>query len=171
MGDVMDLSPFSRVAAAHAARPQPEALFSALDRAVADTLGYRLFTVLAHDAAGGRMRRVHSSRPDIHPVGGSKPVTDSDWMSQVLVRGEPYIGRTLDDLRVVFFDHEILAAIGCGSVLNMPVVWSGTVLGSLNILHEAGWYDETHVPVARVLAQLSVPALMPMAQGSSPKRA
>ena len=150
----------SRVAGAHAKRPQPEALLSALGSAVQEAIGYRLFTVLMHDAEAGLMRRIYSTRPDINPVGGSKPVTDSDWMKQVLVRGEPYIGYTADDLKTVFFDHEILASIGCGSVLNMPVVWSGTVLGSLNMLHQEGWYNDAHLPMARLFAQLAAPGLM-----------
>ena len=142
------------------ARPQPEASLAALGDAVEGELGFILFTVLVHDAVGGTMRRVFSTRPDVNPVGGTKPVTDSDWMRQVLQRGEPYVGRTREDLKTVFFDHEILWSIGCGSVLNMPVVWDGRVLGSLNILHEEGWYGEADVPTARLLAQLALPALM-----------
>lgn len=160
MNAAPDLSPLLKVAAAHAAHPQPEALLSALGSAVEEAIGYRLFTVLVHDAKAGLMRRIYSTQPDINPVNGSKPVTESDWMKQVLVRGEPFIGYTAADLKTVFFDHEILASIGCGSVLNMPVVWSGTVLGSLNILHQEGWYNEAHLPMARLFAQLTAPALM-----------
>jgi hypothetical protein len=155
-----DLALLSTVADAHAQCPQPEALLAALGHAVQEAIGYRLLTVLVHDAAARKMRRIYSTRPDINPVGGSKPVTDSDWMKQVLVRGEPYIGHTAADLKTVFFDHEILASIGCGSVLNMPVVWSGTVLGSLNMLHGEGWYTEAHLPMARLFAQLAAPGLM-----------
>lgn len=153
-------APLLQVAEAHAAAGQPDALLAALGEAVQASLGCLLFTVLAHDAAAGTLRRLYSTRPDINPVGGTKPVTESDWMRQVLRRGEPYIGRTPEDLAAVFFDHALLWSIGCGSVLNMPVVWSGRVLGSLNILHRAGWYSEAQLPMARVLAQLAVPALL-----------
>ena len=144
------------------ARPQPESALAALGDGLQAALGHILFTVLVHDAAAGTMRRIFSTRPDINPVGGTKPITGSDWMKQVLQRGEPYIGRSREDLKTVFFDHELLWSIGCGSVLNMPIVWSGRVLGSLNLLQEAGWYDERDVPAARLFAQLALPTVIPV---------
>lgn len=160
MSGSLDLLPLTRLAQAHAGRPQPEALLPVLGASVEGAIGYLLFTVLVHDSAEKTMRRIYSTRPDINPVGGTKPITDSDWMKQVLLRGEPYIGYTREYLKSVFFDYELLWSIGCGSVLNMPVVWSGTVLGSLNMLHQAGWYNEGHLTMARLLAQLTAPALM-----------
>lgn len=154
------MGPLTLLAEAHAARPQPEALLRVLAECVEEAIGALLFTVLVHDHAGGTMRRIHSTRPDINPVGGTKPIPDSEWAAQVLQRGEPYIGYTRADLQTVFFDHELLWSIGCGSVLNMPVLWSGTVLGSLNLLHRERWYDTGHLPMARLLAQLTAPALM-----------
>lgn len=168
MNGLPDLAPLSRLARAHAAQPQPEALLQVLGDVVGEAIGYLLFTVLAHDAAGRTMRRIYSTRPDINPVGGTKPITDAPWMEQVLLRGEPYIGYTREDLKSVFFDHELLWSIGCGSVLNMPVVWSGTVLGSLNMLHQAGWYDEGHLTMAGLFAQLTAPALMKGAERDNP---
>lgn len=156
----LDLSLLTRLAQAHAGRPQPEVLLTVLGASVREAIGYLLFTVLVHDAEQKTMRRIYSARPDINPVGGTKPITDSDWMKQVLLRGEPYIGYTREDLKSVFFDYELLWSIGCGSVLNMPIVWSGTVLGSLNMLHQAGWYNDEHLTMARLLAQLTAPALM-----------
>jgi hypothetical protein len=155
------LNLLSDVAHAHAAHPQPAALLAALDTALQAALGYILFTVLVHDAAGARMRRIFTTHPDLHPVGGSKPIAESDWVRQVLYRGEPYIGRTREDLKDVFFDYEVLWSIGCGSVLNMPVTWSGKVLGSLNLLHQAGWYDAADIPTAQLFAQLALPAFLP----------
>jgi hypothetical protein len=147
-------------AQSHWDRPQPDQLFAALSRALQSALGHILFTVLVHDVEGGALRRLFSTRPDVNPVGGTKPVTGSDWMRQVLQRGEPYIGRSREDLRVVFSDHERLWSIGCESVLNMPIVWSGRVVGSLNLLDRANSYVDADVPIARLFAQLSAPALL-----------
>jgi len=60
----------------------------------------------------------------------------------------------------VFFDHELILSLGCASVLNVPVVWDGRTLGTINLLHEAGWYDETDVPVGQLFAVLAIPALV-----------
>jgi hypothetical protein len=42
----------------------------------------------------------------------------------------------------------------------MPVRWRGRTLGSLNLLHEAGWYGEDDVAVCLPFAQLTLPALL-----------
>jgi GAF domain-containing protein len=151
----------AQLAAAHGPSAQPEALLATLGTTLQQALGHILFTVLVFDGAAGQMRRIFSTRPDINPVGGSKPITDSDWMRQVLHRGQPYIGRSRNDLKHAFFDYEQLWATGCESVLNMPVLWAGRVLGSLNLLHGAGWYDEQDLATAQIFAQLALPALLP----------
>ena len=69
---------------------------------------------------------------------------------------KPYIGYTADDIRAVFFDHELIASLGCDSVLNVPVVWNYRMLGTINLLHEANWYSEADLPVSAIFAGLAV---------------
>lgn len=154
-----------RVAAAHGAAGQPEATLAALAEALASSVGYRLFTVLLHDPIAGEIRRAYSSKPAEYPVGGAKLITDSAWMRQVLQRGEAYVGHDRDDIRAVFFDYELIWSLGCESVLNMPVWWNGSVIGTLNLLHQAGWYDAVDPEGLIALAQLAVPAMQAMQGG------
>lgn len=151
-----------RVAIAHSAAGQPGATLQALGDALADTVGYRLFTVLLHDPAAGLIRRAYSTMPAEYPVEGAKPITDSPWMRQLLLHGEPYVGRDREDIRAVFFDYELIWSLGCESVLNLPVRWDGRVLAVLNLLHGSGWYNEVDPRSLLPLAQLAVPALQSM---------
>lgn len=148
------------VAQAHADAQQPQATFDAIDKALAATIGHRLFTVLVHHRAARESERVYTNMREAYPVGGRKPITDSPWMQQVMQRGLPYIGRNADDLRDVFYDHELIVSLGCRSVLNVPLRWRGETLGTLNMLHEENWYGTEHIELARVFAQLAVPAVM-----------
>lgn len=150
----------SDLIAAHAEADQPGATFRALDRALAASPGHLLFTVLVHHPAARESERFYSNRPAEYPVGGRKPVTDSDWMRRVIHGGQPWIGRAADDIRWAFPDHALIASLGCDSALNMPVRWRGETLGTLNLLHRAGHYDERHLPGVALLAQLALPALM-----------
>ena len=150
--------------AAHEKADQPDATFRALDDALAESVGHILFTVLVHHPGPRQSERRYTNRPAEYPVGGRKPVTDSPWMRQVIHRGEPYIGRTREDIATVFYDHELIASLGCESVLNMPVRWRGETLGTLNLLHRAGWYEAHHVPIVRRFAHLALPALMLVAR-------
>lgn len=153
------------LSAAHEEKDQPGAVFRALDRAMGEAVGHILFTVLVHHPKQRQSERFYTNRPAEYPVGGRKPVTDTPWMQRVLGRGEPYIGRTRADIEAVFFDHALIAALGCESVLNMPVRWRGETLGTVNLLHKAGWYADAHVPIARTLAQMALPALMTVVRG------
>ncbi|MDE5441959.1 GAF domain-containing protein [Bradyrhizobium sp. CSA207] len=148
------------VAAAQGRPDQPDALFAALDDAVKAAIGHKLFTILTYDDHSGEAARVYSNLPGPYPAGGRKRLAPGTWTEAVLDRGEAYIGRTQDDLRTVFSDHELIASLGCASVLNMPVRWRGRTLGSLNLLHEADWYGEDDIAACLPFAQFALPALL-----------
>jgi transcriptional regulator with GAF, ATPase, and Fis domain len=157
---------FADVARAHGDPRQPQASFEAIDKAVAASIGHRLFTILVHHPAARESERIYTNMPEAYPVGGRKPVTDSPWMQRVMGRGEPYIGRDADDIREVFFDHRIILSLGCRSVLNMPLRWRGQTLGTLNLLHRQNWYAARHLQPASVFAQLALPAVMAIAEAA-----
>jgi len=148
------------ILAAHADREQPDATFRAIDAALAQEPGHILFTVLVHHAALRQSERFYTNKPEAYPIGGRKPVTDSPWMQRVIHGGNPYIGRTREDIAANFFDHELIHSLGCDSILNMPVRWRGETIGTLNLCHGAGFYDESRLPRLRLIAQLALPALL-----------
>jgi hypothetical protein len=156
-----DPGPHLAAVAAVATIPgQPGALFGALDAALGAVLGHRLFTLMRYHADSGDSERVYTTHPRDYPVGGRKPLNPTPWTEQVLRRQQPYLGRTAADVRAVFFDHALIAALGCGSVLNLPVVWDGRTLGTINLLHEEGWYDEGDRAVGLLFAALAIPAYL-----------
>ena len=160
MADALDpLVHLHAIAAAAAAEDQPAALFAAIERATAALIGHRLFTVMRYHADTAESERVWSNQPSAYPVRGRKPVVDSAWTRRIFAERRPYIGRDAADIRAVFPDHELIASLGCASVLNLPVVWAGQVLGTINLLHEMGWYREAQVPLGLICAALAVPAL------------
>lgn len=139
---------------------QPVATLEALDRALGAVLGHRLFTVLRYHHDSGESERLYSSQPRAYPVGGRKSLNPTPWAQRVLREQRAYLGRTAEDIRAVFFDHELIASLGCASVLNLPVVWEGQTLGTLNLLHEEAWYDEGDIPLGLLFAALAVPAYL-----------
>jgi hypothetical protein len=152
----------ARLAEAQAAPGQPEASFAAVRDALCAAPGHRLFTVLVHDPAAGLVRRAFSNMPAEYPVGGAKPITDTEWARRVLRHGEPYLARDMDDIRSVFFDHALIRSLGCESALCLPVRWNGAVLAALNLLHERGWYDAVDPAPLLPLAQSALPAVLAM---------
>ncbi|MFG1965942.1 GAF domain-containing protein [Nonomuraea sp. NPDC049028] len=135
---------------------------------VRESLGVRLFTVLAWIPERRALRRVHSSDPERYPVGGEKTVeVAKGWLTRCIEAGEPYFGPDRAAVREVFADHELIESLGCGAIVNVPVMDAGEVLGVLNILDAEGSYDEESVAVAASLAPLAVPALRAAVHGTA----
>jgi GAF domain-containing protein len=131
-----------------------------LESRVRKELGVRLFTVLAWVPERRALRRVHTSHPAEYPVGGEKTVEVAQgWLATCIEGRQPFFGPDRAAVREVFADHELIESLGCGSIINVPVVDEGKVVGVLNILDSEGAYDEGSVTVAESLAPLAAPAL------------
>jgi hypothetical protein len=133
---------------------------STVEQQVRDAVGVTLFTVLAWVPERRALRRVYSSHPDQYPVGGEKTVeVDGGWLDQCINGQRPYLGPDRAAVRAIFADHDLIFELGCGAVVNVPVVDNGQTLGVLNILDAEGSYDESSVAKVSSLASLAVPAL------------
>jgi GAF domain-containing protein len=143
--------------AAAAAAGGREELFRSIDQALGELVGHKLFTILYTSPDAQQVIRLYSNQPEAYPVSGAKKMGPTPWGDLVIKRGQPYIGNTEDDIKWAFFDHELIKSLGCDSVLNVPVVIEGRTLGTLNLLHQAGWYEDRHVAIATPFAYLLAP--------------
>ncbi|MFB4422301.1 GAF domain-containing protein [Streptomyces sp. QL37] len=132
----------------------------ALEEEIRTTVGVRLFTVLAWLPERRVLHRVHSSHPGPYPVGGEKSVEVSGgWLEQCIERRLPYLGADRAAVREVFADHRTIDELGCGAVVNVPVVDGSRTLGMLNVLDAEGSYDDESVRALTALASRAAPDL------------
>lgn len=148
------------IAEAHHATDQPHATLSALDAALDRLVGRKLLTVLTVFPDQGLVERTYSNEPERYPPGGIKHIDDTPRLKQVLASAQPFIGRTRDDIVANYPDAETIFATGCASIVNMPVIWQAKVVATVNLLHEAGFYNDAHVPLVRCLAHAALPAFL-----------
>jgi len=134
--------------------------FPALRDALDATHGHTLLTTMRYHRDSGDTERFYSSNPAAYPVGGRKHPEPGFWMQRLFIEGKPYIGYDADDIRTVFADHALILSLGCESILNLPVRHRGHVIGTINLLHQAGWYGEGDIPLGETFAALSVPAFL-----------
>ena len=144
-----DLHPF--IAALAASGDQPRNVFDALCALARNTIGARLFTLMTFDAATREARRIYSNMPDAYPEQGTKPVNQTRWTAHVLDGHRTFVANDIDGIAEVFGDHELIAALGCEAVMNVPVVIDGEVLGTINCLDRAGHYTPDRVAAAEAL--------------------
>lgn len=140
-----------------AAAATPEAAFAALHRLADAAVGARLFTVMTVDMAAGLARRAYTSDPESYPATGTKPVEMNAWFEVVHGRHEMFVANTLAEIAEVFPDHELIGSLGCGSVVNLPVLRAGRLVATVNLLDAEGHY--TPERVGRVAAELTLPAM------------
>lgn len=134
--------------------------FTSVETAAREQVGVRLFTVLAWDEGTSALHRVYSSHPVEYPTGGQKVFPrEAPWIRQVVMEQQPYLGRDPAAVAAVFEDHDLITSLGCGAVVNVPVVDNGRTLGVLNLLDAQGSYSEDSVSAAVPLAHLAIEPL------------
>lgn len=127
----------------------------ALHRLAETTVGVKLFTMTADNPKGGYVRRVYSSDEAAYPVLGTKPIVFDDTYRKMTEERFVYVANSVEAMRADFPDLDLIVSLGCGSAINMPIVAGGEMLGSVNLLHEEGWYTPERVEAAKAL---TVPA-------------
>ena len=127
-------------------------IFELLENAFQEIIGHKLFTVLRYDKSSLELERIYSSNPSNYPLNGIKKLTNTDWSKIVLVDGNVYIGYNSNDIKLSFPDYELIERLGCRSVMNIPLILEGNVVGSVNLLNKENWYNEHQVQVAKILS-------------------
>ena len=158
------MTPDALAAALSAAVTRAEAL-DALHAYSQVAVPVRLWTVMTVDLEAGVARRAWTSAPGAYPVSGTKPVPENDWFVGLAERGEPFAANSYREIAAVFPDHEAIAALGCGSVLNLPVMLGGSLSATVNLLDEEGRFGPEAVAGAR--AALALPALAAVATAAA----
>jgi len=122
-----------------------EAAFDALYRLSDSLVPVRLWTVMTVDLEAGLARRAYTNMPAAYPVSGTKPIVRNDWFAIVHDRQERFVANTLAEIAAVFPDHGLIGSLGCASVVNLPVVQEGELLGTVNLLDGAGHFTPDRV--------------------------
>jgi hypothetical protein len=133
-----------------------EALFKAIDKAMADTVGHKLFTLLYVAPNKLRVKRLYTNMPKEYPVGGYKEIKSTPWHKRVVDERRAWVGYNAKDIEWAYFDHELIKSLGCESAMNVPVVYSGRLLGTMNLLDAANHYKETDVAKCEPYAALLI---------------
>jgi hypothetical protein len=138
----------------------PSAIYRAVEELSAEVIGHRLFTIMRLCSGGSEVERVHTSMPAVYPMGGRKRKAQTPWAHRVLGELKIYRAVDADGIRTAFDDHKTILGLGLGSVLNVPVVFRGRCLGTMNLLHEPGWYGHDNESTGTLLASFLIPALL-----------
>lgn len=130
---------------------QPRTTFEALCAFAQQTVGAKLFTLMTFEARTRGAQRVFSNMPDAYPELGTKPLNETWWSDHVLDGHKTFVANDIDAIAEVFPDFELIASLGCQSVINVPIVINGAVYGTINCLDAAGHYTPERVAASDAL--------------------
>lgn len=136
----------------------PQKLFAWLHDALETTVGFKVLTVLKLDAPKLRSMRVYSSEAT-YPIGGTKQHVSGAWSETVLGHRKAFVARDVAMLRATFPDSAAIEATGCGSIIAAPTIDRGLVVGTMNLWHREGYYDEVKTRLAQPFATAIGPLL------------
>lgn len=138
--------------AAIAAGTHAQAPWQALQTLSQKIIGAKLFTIMTVDMKNELARREYTSDAESYPVSGTKPIHYDRWFDTVHKDRQSFVANTIADIATVFSDHETIWALGCGSVINIPVVIAGELLGTVNCLDVEHHYTPERVECSKLLA-------------------
>lgn len=143
------MSAESSFVTAISAATDSDACWKALEDLATGLVGARLFTVSVTDEAADVVRRVYTNQPAAYPTSGTKPLRGNtgDWFQQVFEQRRTFVANTIEDIAKVFPDHALIASLGCGSVVNLPVVVGNALVATVNLLDATGHYTPERVAV------------------------
>lgn len=130
---------------------QPIMAFAALQKMTEDTVGVKLFTLTVFDTGARLARRIYSNMPEAYPISGTKPIDEDSWTQHVLDEHQIFVANDISAIADVFPDFDLIRSLDCQSVINIPAVVNGTVVGTVNCLHDAGFYTSQRITAAKAL--------------------
>lgn len=133
------------------AQGTPQAALDALGHLAEQVTGARLVTLMTADPVTGEAERIWTNHPDAYPVSGRKPFQPNRWTATVLDRHETFVANDFEGIKEVFGDHDLIRSLGCESVMNLPAIAGGRVLGTVNCLDAAGHFTPARVAEAEAL--------------------
>jgi hypothetical protein len=136
------------------------ALYRAVDRLVHAVIGHTLFTIMRVHEATAEVERIYSSNAAAYPVGGRKQKRGTPWSRVVLDRGQVFVARNPEEVREAFADHELIASLGVGAIMNVPLAWRGRRIGTMNVSHQVDWFTDQDAQAGRLIAAFVVPSLL-----------
>ncbi|KAB1115060.1 GAF domain-containing protein [Neorhizobium galegae] len=138
-----------------------------INEIIESAYGHELFTLFRVLDEEGEIERLYSSNVDAYPLQGRKKKQDTVWGRVVLDGGDVLISKDSDDLRRNFPDFDIIRRLGIGSMINIPVVWNGQVIGSANISHaNANYFDDTDAERLKILVGIVAPVVAAYISGA-----
>ena len=79
------------------------------------------------------------------------------WSTKVLKNKQHFICKSKQEIKKIFFDYEIIFSLGCGSIINLLILFQGRPIGTVNILNKENHYSDKDLKKIDFLTVFLIP--------------
>ena len=115
--------------------------YKKIDKIVHSLIGHKLITFTVIDEKLKFCERVYSNNNKIYPILGQKKMPKNIWSTKVLKNKQHFVCKTKKDIKKIFYDYETIFSLGCGSIINLLILFQDKPIGTLNILNKENHYS------------------------------
>jgi len=112
-----------------------------IDRVIKSLIGHKLITFTVIDNKLNFCERIYSNNNKIYPILGQKKMPKNIWSKKVLKNKKHFLCKNKKDIKKIYYDFETIFSLGCGSIINLLVLFKGKPIGTINILHKENHYN------------------------------
>ena len=111
-----------------------------IDRIVKSLIGHKLITFTVIDNKLKFCERIYSNNNKVYPILGQKKMPKNIWSKKVLINKKHFLCKNKKDIKKIYYDYETIFSLGCGSIINLLVLFKGKPIGTINILNQENHY-------------------------------
>lgn len=130
---------------------QPMTALAALGRLAEEVTGAKLVTLMTSDPITREAKRIYTNMPGPYPVSNRKPMNPTHWSQTVIEEKRTFVANSIEEIAEVFPDHLLIQSLRCESVINIPAIVNGEVLGTVNCLAGPGYFTPERLEQAEAL--------------------
>ncbi len=112
-----------------------------IDSVIKSLIGHKLITFTVIDNKLNFCERIYSNNNKIYPILGQKKMPKNIWSKKVLKNKKHFLCKNKKDIKKIYYDFETIFSLGCGSIINLLVLFKGKPIGTINILHKENHYN------------------------------
>lgn len=125
-----------------------DAVYQCLEAVAQKKIGVKLFTIMDYVAGRNMGRRTYSSDPENYPVSGWIALRDNDWFDCVVRNRKTYVANNKQQISRDFADADLITSLGCGAIVNLPLIHDGELVATVNLLNSEGYFTNQKLAVA-----------------------
>ena len=131
--------------------------FRKIDRLIKRLIGHKLITFTVIDKSKQYVERIYTNNSKVYPLLGTKPVPRNKWSKTVIRDKKNFLGKNKKDIKKLFFDHDTIFSLDCGSIINFLVKFKNIPIGTINILDKEYKYSQKDIKKLDVISGFMIP--------------